>query len=490
MSWRRWSSDSAEPELPLLESRPHAVARLKPALPLLESRPPDREESSLTCPAEIGDSGTTLVSGRKSMQDSLHAPSRRRPVRWRAALALLPLAGALFPLACGDDEVTPPGSGTTAQVQIQNGFAQLGTFRDAAGSEPALQLLDTPEFAAILNTLSLPSVPVTLTAPPGASRPVRALLRKLSESRPRLVQTAFGTWQRDPSNTGDPFPGWTLVDPGNPPDGFIFRFDLDDGIFVLDPGGAPIPLRGEFRILEIQIDDRGTPDPADDVPLGLVLEIAATAEAMGDPPVLVHLDFALEFDAAGELQSFHLGDPQASSPNDGGAAFLGPVLIAVSVESAPGSLTALVQIYDSSENFVVSLEVGLTGDVGSGLLEAASTAFGYGVTRDPTTPPWVIALEATNFRADPNGTGDLADIHGSIRRGHAELATLAGDTTEVPIDTDGDQIPDDSCLNVNVTFADTPNEPQNLCLALPGLRDLLGGGGGMPLLGATNMFPR
>ena len=159
-------------------------------------------------------------------------------------------------------------------------------------------------------------------------------------------------------------------------------------------------------------------------------------------------------------------------------------------EGLPRLTRATVTKTYSGENFVVRLEVGLTGDVGSGLVEAASAALGYGVTREPTAPPWVIALEATNFRADPNGTGEVADIHGSIKHGHAVLATLAGDTTDVPIDTDGDQIPDTTCLNVNVTFVDTPNEPQNLCLALPGLRDLLGGGGGMPLLGATTMFPR
>ena len=419
------------------------------------------------------------------MQHSPRASSRRRPLGWRTALALLLLT--LLPLACGDDDVTPPGSGTTAQAQIQGGFGQLADFRDAAGGEPALQLLDTPEFAAILDALSLPSVPVTLSAPPGASRPVRALLRKLSEQRRQVVQTAFGTWQRDPSNTNEPFPGWTLIDPGNPPDGFVFRFDLDDGIFVFDPGGVPIPLRGELRILEIQIDDRGTPDTSDDVPLGLVLEIAATAEAEGDLPVLVHLEFALEFDAGGALLSFHLGSPEASHPSDPGAAFLGPVLVAVRFESTPGSVTALVQIYDSSEDFVVRLELGLTGDVGSGLLEAASAAFGYGVTRQPTEPPWVIALEADNIRPAPDGTGEVADIRGSIRRNNVLLASLAGDTTEVPIDTDGDEIPDDTCLNVNVTFIDRPNEPQNLCLALPGLRDLLGGGG-VPLLGAATMF--
>jgi len=418
----------------------------------------------------------------------LHASARRRAGRRPFAVLLLPLAGALCPLACGDD-TTSSGPAVPAQDQIQAGFGQLADFRDAAAAEPALQLLDTAEFGALLDSLGAPGSPVALAAPPGSSRPVRSLLRKLSASRRALTQTAYGTWRRDPSNTTGPFPGWSLIEPGNPPDGFVFRFDLDDGISVRDAAGTPIPIRGEFRFLEIQIDDRGTPeDPSDDLPLGLVIEIAATPEAEGELPVLVRLDLAAAFDAAGELQSFSVGDPDARSPSDPGAAFLGPVLLAVHVEGAPGSLAVLVQIYDSSENFVVRVEVSRTLDPLTEIVQSEAVSFGFGVTRQPASPPWEIALQADNFRADPAGGGDVADIHGTIRH-RVLLATLAGDTTEVPIDTDGDEIPDDTCVNVTVTFVDAPNEPQNLCLALPALRTLFASGG-MPQIGAPSMFRR
>jgi len=402
--------------------------------------------------------------------------------RWCAFAIISSLVG------CGDDGPGTPGTPTSAQDQIQTSIGQLAEFRAGAGREPAAQLVGSRALADILGGLSLPTATYALPQPPGASRAVRELLRKLEGPQRRIVQTEFGTYDRDLANTTGTFPGWTLADPGNPSDGFVFRFGLDDDITVNDPIGVPVPVRGEFRFLHLEIDDRGTPDPADDLPASVVLEIAATADENGSVPVLVRLDLAATFDTAGELVSFQLGNPAANDPSDAGAAYLGSILLAVSVEAAAGSANLLVQLYDSVEDFVVRFELAMVADLESGLTQSASVGLGFGSTRSPTSPPWEISLSADNFRYIEGI--EIADITGSIRHNNSVLATLAGDTTEIPIDTDGDEVFDSSCANVNVTFADAPTEPQNLCLALPALVDLLDNQGSMPKIGASHSWLR
>ncbi len=390
---------------------------------------------------------------------------------------------------CGEDDPGTPGTPTSSQDQIQGSIGQLADFRAGAASEPATQLIGAPALAEILGALSLPSAAYVLPQPPGVSRAVRDLLRKIEGPQRTVVQAEFGTYDRDLSNTTGTFPRWTLADPGNPSDGYIFRFGLDDDITVNDPAGVPVPIRGEFRILHLEIDDRGTPDPADDLPASVLLEIAATAEDTGPLPVLVRLDLAATFDSSGELVSFQLGNPAANDPSDAGAAYLGSVLLAVSVEAAAGSANLLVQIYDSSEDFVVRFELAMLADLESGLTHSASVTFGFGATRNPTSPPWEISLSANNFRFDIEGN-EIADITGFIRHNNAVLATLAGDTTAIPIDTDGDEIFDSSCVNVTVTFTDAPADAKNLCLALPALEDLFNNQGSMPKIGATHSWLR
>ena len=388
----------------------------------------------------------------------------RRVVAW-------PLAGVfvLSVLGCGDDTPTT-GSAASPKDQIQGGIGQLADFRDSAAGNPGAQLLGTPEFESILAALQIPTPPVGVPQPPGASRPVRRLLDKLHPRRGDVLQDGFGTYDLDRSSTSPPFPGWVLTEPGNPPDGLVFRFDLEDG--VTTGGETPVPIRGEFRFLDFQIDDRGTPDPDDDVITSLVIEIAATPAPDGPLPVQVRLDLNAGFDAMGEVQSFHLGDPNANDPDDPGAAFLGPVLLAVVVEGSASSIDMLVQIYDSSERFVVRLLLQATSDPMSGLLESASTTFGFGVTNRPASPPWRLTLAAQNFRVPPGSFDEIADISGEIVHNGILLASLMGDTSDVPIDRDGDEVPDDTCINVTVTFADIPESPQNLCLALPALEAL------------------
>lgn len=396
------------------------------------------------------------------------------PIRGRLSIPLV----LLFALAgCGDDS-TPSGPGVPPAQQLQDGTAQLNDFMDGASKTPGALLLDSAEFQNLLGALGTPAASFTLPQPPGASPTVRRVLQKLGAGQHVIAQAEFGTYERDPQNVLGPFLGWKLVDAGNPPDGFVFRFDLNDGITIDDGMGIPIPVRGEFRFINLEIDDAGTPnDPTDDFLTGLVIEIAATAESMGSVPVLVRFELHATFDETGELQTLTLGNPQANDSNDPGAAFIGPALLAVSVAVNTTTAIAQVQVYDSSERFVVSLDLHVVQDPVSGLVQSAGIELGWGVTRQPTSPPWLMAVMLDNFRMVSDFGGEIADVSGRITYRSVLLATLSGDTSEVPVDLDGDEVPDVNCPNVLVTFTDAPNEPQNLCEALPALQDLLGQGG-------------
>jgi hypothetical protein len=385
----------------------------------------------------------------------------------------LTLACLALVLGCGDEEDPAPLAPVENPEQmLGDNLAQMNMVTDAAENEPANQILEDQTFEQLLAAVGFDALgPVASVIRDGVSATDRAAwerlgVQKLRPAVPRLAMLeGAGTYDRDVNDVSEPFPGWVQTEPNDPSNGFVFRFQLDDGVSYWDEEAmAEVPVHGEFRLLEVVFEDNGTPvDPVDDYLEHLVIEVAASPEASVEAPTLARLELAVV--VTSQSLSWTIGSATANNPGDSGASFIGPVLfharLAVTqttVEDASFEVTE--QLYHSVERFAARVELAQTVNLQSETLTSARFVLGAGETNNPSVPPLRLFIELSKFRME--GLNEVADVSGSITYNLAPLASFSGDTSEVPVDFDGDGTIDGMCVNINVTFADNP-VPQNIC---------------------------
>ena len=398
---------------------------------------------------------------------------------WTLVLALATFW--LLP-GCGDDSTGTGdgnGSGRSDAQRLDAAMMSLANFGQDALAMDETSALFNPGVMEILGELFPAGTQGLMKAAmtKNTQRP-RVLLRQaqdLMKNPDRLAKLGLedlaGVYDRDVTSSVDPFPGWVLSeDPPPSSNSIIFRFDGDDDFMVSD-GGEPVPAAGELRLLDIFSDDRETADPADDLVTDLVFEMFI-GPADGAAEVVLRVAFSAEFDAEGGLTSLSLGDETANSPDDSGASFLGSLLFFVGLETVEGEsgseVDLTLQLFDSASDYAIRLALGANA-LSSSELDQADLSLGFGETNDPSMPPFVFNVSANNFRADPlDETSVIADLTGSIVIDGDVIATLEGDTTEVPYDVDGSGTidPDETCPNVSITFSDAPEAPVSICEAI------------------------
>ncbi len=403
---------------------------------------------------------------------------------WVLGLALVTLG---LSTGCGDDSTGTnggSGGGQTDAQKLDGAMTGLTNFGQDALALDETSVLFNGGIVEILGEL-FPAgtgglVKTVMTK--NADRP-RVLLQEARDlvKNPRRIskrglEDLAGVYDRDVSSSADPFPGWVLSSDDPPTsDSIIFRFDGDDD-FTVNEGEELVPAAGELRLLGIASDDRGTSDPLDDLLTDVVFEIHV-GPADGTPETVLRIAFSAAYDAAGELTFFALGDENANSVTDSGASFLGPLLFFIGLDVvADGESTDVdltFQLFDSIDDYALRLTLGADA-LTSTELEQVDFSFGFGQTMNPADPPFVFNVSANNFRPDPlDAESVIADITGSIVLNGDTVATMVGDSTDVPFDTDGDGTidPDETCPNVNITFSDSPEATVNICEAIG---DILG----------------
>lgn len=414
------------------------------------------------------------------------------------AVLAIAVAVAVGLAGCGDDDDPTVPSDTSDEQQVEQGLTDLATFGSAALSTPEVSVLSNQAIVDLLGSVGLelpgftdggdPFFPNDLTEmlAGGATTGWRHNLGG-SIFEPRTLELNrgfaspypdFGTYDRDRSDTTEPFPGWVLTLPNEPPDGLIFRFPASEDDIVSIEDGTVTPVQGEVRFLNIVIDDNGTPnDMEDDVITSVDFELAL---ASGDNPlsVVTRITYAVTLDDAGVPTSFAIGDE-----NDISSTFIGPLSFALFVETIDNDATLSLQLVDTTSNpdYVMRWSMTVADfDPETELPATATFTFGFGGTDTPTSPPWVIATTLDNFQTDPEDPDDfIADVDGSISLNGRTMATYAGDTTEVPVnadvDGDGDIDADDTCINIDISFAGP--ESENICVVFSELADSVPAGG-------------
>jgi hypothetical protein len=273
-----------------------------------------------------------------------------------------------------------------------------------------------------------------------------------------------------------------LVDGQNPGDGFIFEFDLNDDIFVTDDMGNVIPMQGAVRFLDIVVDEGEVPNPEDDILTNVVFEIAASPLSGVTAPNLVRANLNIVLDTSREPITVTLGSAAANNRLHPDAAFIGNLLIALSVDittptSKPlNNVTAFAQLFDTVENFALRFDLSMTNiDFSTDLPPQSLTLrFGFGNTTTPSSPPWMFEVLANNFTGISGFPGEYDfDVAGGITFNNSSVATFSGNTQEVPVDVDGDGNFDTECPDIDITFADDPENPWNICEVLPLLDDVV-----------------
>lgn len=388
-----------------------------------------------------------------------------RNVSW--VLAVLGLA---FAWGCGgDDSPTSPEPVENPQQTLEDGLTDLDAFTSSTNDDPTSVLMEETRFTQILEQFGVSIFKTMETVREGFSVMPRdwSELRvgKQSLLRPKLsMLEGAGTYDWDGTHENPPFPGWTLTIPNVPSDGFIFRFGLDDGFFYFDETTMQeVPVRGELRVLGVEINDAGTPmDLSDDYLEHVVIEMAASTEPEPElAPTLARLEFTLTLTATSFR--FTVGRASASDPGDAGASFIGPVLFHTELVATQTSIAAVEQLYHSVERFGARAESDLEFDPQTEQPTSATFVVAVGETSNPAAPPLRIALNLSNFRME--GFVEIADVNGSITYNGGAIATLVGDTSEVPVDLNGDGEMDGTCVNVQITFWDS-GESDNICEAV------------------------
>ena len=406
---------------------------------------------------------------------------KRSWIGWLLAATVL-----LLPVGCGEEDTTPTNVTTTDQQDVQNGINSLQGFGEEVLSGDGAQLAQNAQLLDLLGSVGFPgldlAIPFFRYAPGLLAKQV--VWRKASRMRPHPaidLDNHFGTYHRDVNDFTEPFPGWVLDTADDPPNGLIFEFTLQDDIHTYDDMGNEVPLQGAIRFLEIEVDAGVPEDPNDDILTNIIVEVAALS-VLGTPPTLLRGNLNIVLDEMREPMTITLGSPEANSTLHPDAAFVGNLLVAVSIDITPvpakpnSNLAAFAQLFDSVDNFALRFDLSMTNfDMASSLPpESASISFGFGNTTNPSMPPWVFQVTASQFVEDPLNLGSYnSDITGSITFNTASVATFSGNTQEVPVDLDGDTVPDGQCPDINVTFDDDPENASNLCVALPMILELL-----------------
>ena len=292
------------------------------------------------------------------------------------------------------------------------------------------------------------------------------------------IDEAFGVYDCDPEDITEPFPGWVLT-PENPSpnNSIILRFTADCGITFLTGSGEEVPAHGEVRLTDIEVEEFDPLTDEDDAPTNFLLEIDVAPVGLV-PETIARVNFAAEYDAGGFPTSLTVGDPNATGPN-----------LELDSGTMGQDLSAVFQMFDATSSYSIRFGAAISGFVAeTEMVDAITLEFGYGETSNPANPPFQFDVTGDNFRPDPQDEfNTLADVSGSIRHQNKVLASLAGDTTEVQVNVDvnGDEVVDefDTCPNVDITFSDDPQNPQNICEAMDELVELLDGVlGGVALL--------
>jgi hypothetical protein len=377
-------------------------------------------------------------------------------------------------LGCGSED----DGGLIAPVEnpeqtLAANLGQMGVITDGADVEPGNQLLDDPALQQLLSAVgfddSAPLVSIVREGVSGSDRPTLRGLRanKLTPPRPRIdMLEGTGTYVRDVNVVTGPFPGW-LHTSELPTDGYVFQFQIDDGFSYWDEEAmAQVPVHGEFRLLEVVIANPGTEE---EYLQHLVIEIAASPDPNVAPPTLARLELQVSFTS--EELLWTIGNERASAPN-GSASFIGPLLYFVELRAtqtvlgidppqATVDFDVTEQLYNSLESFAVRFESSVTVRLPGETTASARWFLAAGETSTPQSPPLRFEMNFTNFRVE--GMVEVADVAGHIRLVQAPLAELLGDTSEVPVDLDGDGEPDGTCVNINIAFADNPTVWYNVC---------------------------
>jgi hypothetical protein len=267
--------------------------------------------------------------------------------------------------ACGEDS-NPVRTVDNPQQRMEEGVAGLVAFGEQSLTTPEAQLLQSEQMGQLLALVPLPidlSLPIAALELPGVPPIVPQTIEKLIPGHsPRIAQPPpFGTYDRNVESTAEPLPGWVLVEAGNPADGYVFGFDLDDDFYYLDDMGMPVPIQGEVRLLDIRTHDNGTPSlPDDDFLTAIVIEVAAS-DTEGEAPKLARLNLGVTVEQEQQLVRIRIGDTNANSPDDSNAAFFGPLVFAVDLSVTPLGATAAVQLFDSVGSYALRATLGLVG---------------------------------------------------------------------------------------------------------------------------------
>jgi hypothetical protein len=396
-------------------------------------------------------------------------------------IALFAVAILVAAVGCGDDDdKTPPTPKTNAE-KFDDGVRSLANFGTGLGNSPDVLL--AAQMIGVLGNLfpdGLQLAAQVATAPdlPTAAQRVAQLAPRMIHQRPQITKAGisdyFGVYQCDAQDVTEPFPGWVLTEETpNPANSIIMRFDEDCGFIYYDDRGREQVAVGELRMTNVET----IPDPNDetlDLPTRFDFEMWAAPAGETIVPIL-RIAFDAMWDENGDPTSVTVGSPTANSPSNPDASFLGPLVFYFGVGVTDTETNLAVQLFDSTGKYTIRVGAAVAGDVINDELDAVNLQFGFGSTNDPSDPPFLFDVTASNFDVDT----DVADIDGSVSLNDVDLAVFSGDTTTVPVnvDTNGDGMVDetDTCPNVQMTFTDDPESTANVCENIEQLFDLLEG---------------
>ena len=393
-----------------------------------------------------------------------------RPTQW------LTLVAALLLAACGSDG--GGGNQRTDDEQLTGALLDLNDRSETTLSSPEAQFLSLNGEAPFdLLGRFLPSdaiLPLQIARKLDEPRELGELVLSApktfvaarSVARLRALKgisiPPYGTYQYAPGSLDANFPNWELVAADVPADGYVFEFDFTDGFTAVGPQGNEVPVAGEFRALEVAWNAAGE---ATD----FVFEIAIRTPVQTLLTTILRLPVELVLDEGGLTGSLQIGDPEANSPNITSfpdVCFLGAALFAFHLEVTDTSAAIAFQAYDSAAEYVIGFEVMAEGDPQTDDFTAVYGSIYFGQTEDPSRPQWEIQASLTTSAPTAQGPVDpIVYVDGRVLHRSSELATFSGTTTEIPVDIDGDGeiLVDETCGDVDIVFADDPENPINIC---------------------------
>ncbi|HWN82250.1 MAG TPA: hypothetical protein VNM87_09160, partial [Candidatus Udaeobacter sp.] len=342
----------------------------------------------------------------------------------------------------------------------------LGDFAEDIATGAPAQVVSSPQVESLLNEIG-----ISLGVSRSSGRLVPIDFDQVTRPGPAPHATfslatagsIFGTYERDVTSQVEPFPGWVFVN-GTPADGFVFHFSEDDD-FVIIENGAERHLSGEIRFLHVVYQTVGV----DNVLTSVLMELAV------DPiPVpVIHIPFNAVLPKGGtDYSRVDVGD--VSQPNDLTNCYFGTLAFDfLHDESSAADIQTTLLAVDTTQDpdYVLLLDLDQL-NVSKEIPEQVNVQFGFGHSDNATDPSVLVAAEFTDIVYDPKNDQTSASVTGTISHHEDLLATFAGSTNLVQLETDinGDGHVDaqDVCVDIDITFTDN-HETQNLCVALQGL---------------------